>query len=196
MKRRTVNRIVSLVVAVATLISVMPVTAITVSADGIRENGQAEPTLTPAEAVEKEMASRNPIKKDRAEVTDAKYAVYVDGKLYKKGEFEEIWKLAMELAPRATEDPTHGNGDQHESVEFVLYTDTAYNGTWFSEKTMTISNKKITIDLNGHILKRTDKGSVIKVKNNAALTVMDSAPEKKPLVTAPQSAASAAISEK
>ena len=184
MKRRTVNRIVSLVVAVATLISVMPVTAITVSADGNRENGQAEtmvaePTLTPAEAVEKEMASRNPIKKDRAEVTDAKYAVYVDGKLYKKGEFEEIWKLAMELAPHATEDPTHGNGDQHESVEFVLYTDTAYNSTWFSEKTMTISNKKITIDLNGHILKRTDKGSVIKVKNNAVLTVMDSAPEKK-----------------
>lgn len=183
MKHKIINRVISLVIAVATLIGVVPMTSITVWADGLKKDDSKEYTidekpLTPSETVEKEMAARNPITKDRSEGNDAKYAVYVDGKLHDKGEFSEMWKLAMELAPYAVEDADHSNGDKKKLVEFVLYTDIEYNGKTFSEKTMTVSNKKITIDLNGHVLKRTDGGSVIKVTDNAVLTIMDSDPTK------------------
>ena len=174
MKHKITNRIISLVIAVATLIGVVPMTSITVWADGLKKNDGKEYTidekpLTPSEIVEKEMASRNPITKDRVE-DDLGFAVYVDGKFHAKGSFSEMWKLAMDLAPYAVDTTGNDNGDKAELVEFVLNMDIEYNKLWFVEQTMTVSNKKITIDLNGNVLRRVDGGSVIKVTDNAVLS--------------------------
>ena len=183
MKHKVINRIISLVIAVATLVSVMPGMSLTVLADGLlKDNAEEfiadEKPLTPSEIVEKEMAARNPITKDRSEGETGPYAVYVDGEFRAKGGFSDMWNLAMELAPYAVDETGRANEGKPELVEFVLYIDVAYDKTWFGEETMTVSKKKFTIDLNGHVLRRTDKGSVIKVTKNAVLTIMDSNPTK------------------
>lgn len=180
MKHSILNRIISLVIAIAIMIGVVPMTAIKVLAADTKKAGATveETQMTPADVVAKEVAARNPITKDRSEGAAGPYAVYVDGKFRANGQFSDMWNLALSLAPYVVEDAEHSNYGKAELVEFVLYFDMAYHEKWFGEKTMTIDNKKITIDLNGHLLRRTDGGTVIHVKNNSVLTIMDSNPTK------------------
>lgn len=184
MKHKIVNRILSLVIAIATLIGVVPMTTITVWAAEINENKSANTTvagekpLTPAETIQKEMSERKPITADRSEGAAGPYAVYVDGKFRANGQFSDMWNLALQLAPNAKKDSSQSGESKEPKVEFVLYFDMKYDSEWFGEGTMTVSNKKLTIDLNGHVLRRGDKGSVIKVTDAAVLTIMDSNPTR------------------
>ena len=180
MKHKILNRIISLVIAIAVMVGVMPMASISVLAAESKKAGTTveETQMTPADVVATEVDSRKPITADRSAANVGPYAVYVDGKLHAQGNFSDMWNLAMELAPYAVEDEEHSNAGKKELVEFVLCFDMRYKSDWFGEKTMTVSNKKITIDLNGHLLKRDDKGSVIKVTDHAVLTIMDSNPKR------------------
>ena len=185
---------ISAMLAIATLVSTAQIASVTVFADatsGFNAGYAGDPettvgsraALTPGEAIEAEMAARSPITKDRRAglATGSNYAVYIDGKLYYHGnEFYKVWNTAMDKAAYAAEDATHSNAGRYGTVEFVLYRDIKYDASWFGEGTMTVSNRILTIDLNGHILSRVDDGgSVIHVTENSRLTIMDSDPGRK-----------------
>ena len=57
-------------------------------------------------------------------------------------------------------------------MEFVL------NKDWTDAETLSISNKKITVDLNGHLLSTKEGALVFKVKDNSVVTIMDSNPNQ------------------
>lgn len=193
MNKKILMKLISVILAIATLVSASQITLVTAFADetsdtkaetniDLETTVEPEMELTVNEVIEMEMAARSPVTKDRSEGerTGGLYAVYVDGMLYAQGEeFKVVWDLAMDKAAYVVEDKEHSNEDRSENVELVLYTDVIYTNKLFSEGTMTVSNRKLTIDLNGHILGRSDKGgSVIHVTNNSKLTIMDSDPNK------------------
>lgn len=185
MKHKILTKMISMILTIAMLIGAVQLTVITAFADETGENSSEVGTvpeskkLTPAEAILKEMAERKAVTKDRSENTVGPYAVYIDGKFHANGKFYEMWNLAMDKAAYVVEDASHKNTGRYDTVEFVLYEDMYYKADWFGEKTMTISNRKLTIDLNGHLLQRVDQsGSVIKVTNNSILTIMDSNPTR------------------
>lgn len=194
MKKTILMKLISAMLAIATLVSTTQFTSVTVFADATSgfgaglagdpaTTGGAQVVLSPGEAIEAEMAARSPITKDRGAglATGSNYAVYIDGELYYHGnEFYKVWNTAMDKAAYAAEDATHSNAGRYGTVEFVLYRDIKYDDSWFGEGTMTVSNRIFTIDLNGHILRRVDDGgSVIHVTKNSKLTIMDSDPGRK-----------------
>ena len=179
MKQKVLKRVVSLLVAVATLVCAVPITEITVFAAGGDSNeieqGAAGGNLTAGQVIEKEMAARTPIKKDRSQIAAASQAaVYDNGVLVDQGEFSEMWNLAMSLASDVTGDGA--NSGKSKNIEYVLNRDMWYDSTWFSEGVMTISNKYFTIDLNGHMILRDDHGSVVAIIDQSVVTIMDSNP--------------------
>lgn len=180
MKQKFLTKALSVLLAAIMMVSVVPMAAITSLADeaGAATTGSAvESTLTPAEAIEKEMAERSTITKDRSAGEPGPYAVFVDGELYASGEFYKVWNMALDKAAFIVEDEEHSNVGRSRNVEFVLYADMMYKSDWFSEETMTISNRLLTIDLNGHLLWRLDQGgSVIKVDDHSTVNIMDSNP--------------------
>lgn len=183
MKNKLSIRIISAIFALAIMVGSLPLTAFTAYADEagtdeVTETAVKEPT--PAEVIEKEMAERSPIVKDRTQIkATSKAAVYVDGKLVAEGGFSEMWNRAMELAPNISKNNTKAEIEKMATVEYVLNENFSYNKKSFSEKTMTVTGKKFTIDLNGFILSRSDEaGSVIKVLDYAVLTIMDSNPKQ------------------
>ena len=183
MKKNIALRILSVVLVFAMLVCAIPMTAITAFAaesDGTESTVEPEKVLTPAEAVEKEMAERSTITKDRSQIKDgSEAAVYNNGKLHAEGSFSEMWKVALELAEYVKTDKDHSNTGKSGTVEFVLNKDLVYDKAILGKSDMTVSNQKITIDLNGHILSRSTSGSVISVDKGAVLTIMDSAPTRK-----------------
>ena len=185
MKHKILTKTLSVILATIMLVSSFHLSAITLLADDTQTSTkyaiQSAPTTTTATLMA-EMAARSPIKKDRSAGAAGPYAVYVDGELRKTGEFSEVWNLAMDLAAYVKTDEEHSNQGRSQNVEFVLYYDMRYDASWFGEDTMTISNRIFTIDLNGHLLHRTDKdGSVIQVTDNSILTIMDSDPTREHL---------------
>lgn len=186
MKKTVFTKVISAALTIAMLLGSVQLTAITAFAkehieanSNVSATKNAEIALTSAEAIEKEMAGRHAITKDRSAISaNSQAAVYVDGVLYKEGGFSEMWNVAMDRAAYAdTTKADVSNYGRSTSVEYVLNMNFRYNSSWFSEKTMTVANKIFTIDLNGHILERfDDNGSVIIVKDNSVLTIMDSNP--------------------
>ena len=183
MKQSITARLISLVLVFMMVMTAVPLTAITAFAADI---GSAETTgaaavpekeLTPAEVIKKEMAERSPIASDRSQIgSNSEAAVYRDGKMIKEGAFLEMWKAALDLAEYVKTDASHVNTEKSGTVELVLNQDVKYDKSSLTEKTLTVSNKKLTIDLNGYLLHRTDaSGSVIIIKNNSVVTIMDSA---------------------
>lgn len=187
MKQKIAKKIVSVVLVLAMVMCTVPVTEIATFASDMSNTDTTgttvadEKELTAAEAIEKEVAERNAIKKDRSKIKkNSQAAVYYDGVLYKEGDFSSMWNTAMDLAAYVNLGKGESNDGRVRTVEFVLNKDMLYDATWFGEETMTISNKIFTIDLNGHLLHRKDKdGSVIKVTKGSILTIMDSNPTKK-----------------
>ena len=184
MKQSIATKIISVMLAIIMAVISLPLTAFAADTKATTAGTTASAEQTKKqteEELKKEMADRAPVTKDRSAIGDSYFAVYVDGALHSKSnEFSDMWNLAMELAPYAVEDDTHKNNGNKRNVEFVLNHDIKYNNSWFGEKAMTVSNKKLTIDLNGYLLHRTreNNGSVIKVKNNSILTIMDSNPTR------------------
>ena len=183
MKRKILTKTVSVLLAAIMLFGSLNLASVTtVFADETNKaetNAIAKAPVTTTATLMAEMATRSPIKKDRSAGAAGPYAVYVDGELRKTGQFSEVWNLAMDLAAYVKTDEEHSNEGRSKNVEFVLYYDMRYDASWFGEETMTISNRIFTIDLNGHLLHRTDKdGSVIKVTDNSILTIMDSNPTR------------------
>ena len=176
MKKNIALRILSVVLVFAMLVCAIPMTAITAFAaesDGTESTVEPEKVLTPAEAVEKEMAERSTITKDRSQIKDgSEAAVYNNGKLHAEGSFSEMWKVALELAEYVKTDKDHSNTGKSGTVEFVL------NKDWTDAETLSISNKKITVDLNGHLLSTKEGALVFKVKDNSVVTIMDSNPNQ------------------
>lgn len=181
MKNRFLTRILSLTLSLLVLVSTIPLTAIVAFAGGSSAEEENKNELPRIEAVEREMADRAPITKDRSEIKASSVAaVYVDDKLVYEGGFSPAWNTAMEYAPNISEESTPAEIKEMSTVEFVLNRDIHYDYTWFGEETMTVSGKKFTIDLNGHLLNRTDAdGSVIIVTEYSVLTIMDSNPYTK-----------------
>ena len=183
MKQSILKKVISAILTVAMLLSSVQLTVITVLAEETDNNTQTAPEekkLTLSESIEKEMAERSPITKDRSAISQASQAaVYVDGKLYKQGDFSSMWNAAMDVAAYVNPGEGQSNHGRYETVEYVLNWNMLYDKTWFGEKTMTISNKYFTIDLNGHVLRRTDEGgSVIRILDNSVVTIMDSDPDR------------------
>ena len=145
-------KLISTVLVIATLVSTAQLALVTAFADetsdteaetniDLETTVEPEIELTLAESIEKEMAERSAVTKDRSEgeQTGGLYAVYVDGELYAQGEeFKVVWYLAMDKAAYVVEDKEHSNKDRSENVEVVLYTDAIYTNKWFSEGTMTV----------------------------------------------------------
>ena len=169
MKQTILMRICSVALVLAMLMCITPMTVFA---------AEQSAALTPAETIEKEMAERSTITKDRSQIKDgSEAAVYNNGVLYQEGSFVEMWKIAIDLAQYVRTDDNHHNTEKSGTVEFVLNDDVKYDATWFAEKTMTVSNKKLTIDLNGHLLYRNDQdGSVIIITDSSIVSIMDSNP--------------------
>ena len=183
MKQKVFIKVISTVLTLTMLLSAVQLTAITVLAEETDNNESLSPSekrLKLFESIEKEMAERPYITKDRSAISEkAQAAVYVDGKLYKEGDFSPMWNVAMELAAFVKKGDQSNNG-KYKTVEYVLNKNFRYDSSWFGEGTMTVSNKYFTIDLNGHVLERWgDNGSVISVINGSVLTIMDSNPTSK-----------------
>ena len=188
MKQKITIRIVSVILAVIMLTGVIPMSTLTAFAEetGKTESKTTEITetkeeLTPGERIEKDMAAREPIVKDRTGISDkSQAAVYENGKLVAQGDFVQMWKRALELAPKITKDTDTNSIKGLKTVEFVLNENLVYKKATFSEKTMTIAGRKLTVDLNGFQLGRSDKGgSVIHIKDYSVVTIMDSNPTSK-----------------
>ena len=181
MKRSIFTKLISTVLALVMLIGSVQITAITafaVETDKNTSTTSTEKELSLSESIEKEMAERPYITKDRSAISaNVQAAVYVDGKLYKEGDFSPMWKAAMEVAAYVNEPSYNSNSGRYTTVEYVLNQDYRYISANFDEGTMTVSNKYFTIDLNGHVLERSgSNGSVISVINGSVLTIMDSNP--------------------
>ena len=152
MKQKIAKKIVSVVLVLAMVMCTVPVTEIATFASDMSSKDTTgttddEKELTLAEAIEKEVAERNAIKKDRSKIKkNSQAAVYYDGGLYKEGDFSSMWNTAMDLAAYVNLGKGESNDGRVRTVEFVLNKDMLYDATWFGEETMTISNKIFTID--------------------------------------------------
>ena len=180
MKKTILVKIMSTALALVMLLSSVQLTALTVfAADTTNDKTTSTAKeLTLFESIEKEMEERSTITKDRSAIkAQSQAAVYVDGKLYKEGNFSPMWNVAMDLAAYVNAPSNNSNSGRYTTVEYVLNQNFRYDSSWFSEGTMTVSNKYFTIDLNGHVLERSgSNGSVISVINGSVLTIMDSNP--------------------
>lgn len=202
MKRNLTTRIVSLMIAVVLFVLAIPMTAVASTAtdpsakttDGLADTA---PQLTRAEALEKEMAEREAVTKDRSKIhSDSEAAVYVNGELKHQGSFRDMWAKAIALAPITVESTNPAPGYDYkkfskskiaalDEVEFVLnkdiHFDYQYSGPYKSGA-LDVASRKLTIDLNGCMLRRTDfdselySGSVINIVNGSVVTIMDSNP--------------------
>lgn len=181
MRKTILTKILSAVLAVIMMVGALPLTYI--NAFAAENDNNPEMTLPKEEvslnaSIEKEMAERPYITKDRSAIkSTSQAAVYVDGKLYQEGNFSPMWNVAMELAAFVKEG-NQSNKGRYKTVEYVLNMDFCYDSSWFGEGTMTVSNRYFTIDLNGHLLWRDDHGSVISVIDQSVVTIMDSNPTK------------------
>ena len=159
MKQKRLTTICAIVLALAMLMGTVPLTAVVALAADTKTTGQAaasQKKLTPAETVQKEMSERSAITKDRSQIkASSEAAIYHDGNLCAEGTFAEMWNSAVELAAYVKTDKNHSNNGKFGTIEFVL------NKDWKGETgTLSISNKKITVDLNGHLL-YTKKGAAV-----------------------------------
>lgn len=182
MKKTILTKVISTALAIVMLLSSFQLTAITAFAAETANNNvttSTEKELTLFESIEKEMTERSTITKDRSAINSkSQAAVYVDGKLYKEGDFSPMWDAAMDVAAYVQEPSYNSNRGRYTTVEYVINQDFCYDSSLFGEGTMTVSNKYFTIDLNGHVLERWgDNGSVISVINGSVLTIMDSNPK-------------------
>lgn len=153
------------------------------------------------ESIYKEMDARKAITKDRSAIKpESEAAVYVNGELKHEGSFRDMWKKAMDLAPMTAKDVlVPGNYyetvpfpeseiEAADEVEFVLNKDIHFDYKYeFSDYYyhwggLYIWARKLTIDLNGHLLRRTDfdselySGSVLHIYAYSRVTIMDSSP--------------------
>lgn len=182
MKKVIRTKLIALALALVMLAGALPGTLIaSFAAEAGEETSAAltkEQILAASDAYVAEAANRTGVVKDRSAIPlGAQAAVYVDGELIYSGMFSPAWNKAMEKAPSVSAGYSEEGIAALPTVEFVLNGHIFYDKTWFSEKTMTIAGKKLTIDLNGYVIKRTDTGySVINVKDHAVVTIMDSRP--------------------
>ena len=185
MKRKILTKIISMLLTIAMLVGTLQLTLITAFAtgDGINQKtttaSVAQPTeLSGADIIKQELAERTPIVKSRTGIkSTSEAAVYKDGVLFDQGGFSSMWNVAMDLASDVTGDRAN-DGNKSRNVEYVLNMDFEYDESWFSEGTMTISNKYFTIDLNGHMILRDDHGSVVAIIDQSVVTIMDSNPSR------------------
>lgn len=178
MKRHILTKITAFLLASVMLASMVPGIVISSLAAEIRNSrASKEEILSASDALIREAESRQGVVKDRSAIPEkAQAAVYVGNTVY-SGDFSAMWNLAMEKAPKVSEKDSQEAIAAMPTVEFVLNADLHYNKNTFSEKTMTVSGKKLTIDLNGYEIYREDHaGSVIKVNKYSVLTIMDSNP--------------------
>ena len=183
MKKTILIKAISTALVLVMLLNSIQLVAVTAFAAEATNNETTSTAkeLTLFESIEKEMEERSTITKDRSAIkAQSQAAVYVDGKLYKEGDFSPMWNVAMELAAYVdTSGINGGNLGRYTTVEYVLNRDFNYDSSWFGEGTMTVSNRYFTIDLNGHVLRRWgDNGSVISVIKGSVLTIMDSDPTR------------------
>ena len=180
MKKTILAKIISTALALMMLLSAVQLTVVTAFAAETDNNALTSEQKRVAlfKSIEKEMEERSTITKDRSAISaNSQAAVYVDGKLYKEGDFSPMWKVAMDLAAYVNAPSINSNSGRYTTVEYVLNQDYRYTSANFDEGTMTVSNKYFTIDLNGHVLERSgSNGSVISVINGSVLTIMDSNP--------------------
>ena len=177
MKYNILKRTISAILALAMLLSVAQMMTVTTLAADKTVVDAAKVTLTGEDIIKQELAARVPITKDRSEIKESSQAaVYKDGELYDQGDFSPMWNVAMGLAADAKGDNAN-DPTKSRTIEYVLNKDLWYDASWFSEETMTISNKVFTIDLNGCLLYRKDgAGRVIMIDNGSIVTIMDSKP--------------------
>ena len=178
MKRNVLTKIVSVILVSAMLAGVIPGTAVAaVAAEAVARKATEKDILAASDELIREAESRQGVVKDRSKIPSwAQAAVYVGDTVY-SGAFSPMWNLAMEHAPTLTKEYSKEAIEAMPTVEFVLNTNLYYDETWFGEKTMTVTGKKLTIDLNGHAIYRKDHaGSVIHVNGYSVLTIMDSNP--------------------
>lgn len=186
------KKIISVFLAIVMLASAMPLSSLTVIAAESTEASKTDgsnSTLTLSQQIEKEMAAREAITKKREGMNaDSEAAVYVDGVLKFQGAFRDAWNKTHSYAPKIKDDYTSAEINALPVVEFVLNKDITYSSNVtklgnFGRGALRVSQKKITIDLNGHILRRTrttDTGkyldSVMWFDDDAIVTIMDSNP--------------------
>ena len=126
MKKTILTKVISTVLTLVMVLSSVQLTAVTVFAAETDNNA-----LTPEQkrvalfqSIEKEMEERSTITKDRSAISaNSQAAVYVDGKLYKEGDFSPMWKVAMDLAAYVTAPSINSNSGRYTTVEYVLNKD-------------------------------------------------------------------------
>ena len=183
MKHNIFKRAISAVLALTMLVGVVQMMDVTSFAADTKKPqtvvDAAKVTLTGEDIIKQELAARVPVTKDRSAINaNSEAAVYKDGEIYDQGGFVDMWKLAISLAVDGSGDGAN-NGAKSRTVEYVLNKDLSYKGSAFGGDSMTVSNKVLTIDLNGCMIYRTDgSGRVLMIDGGSKVTIMDSKPSQ------------------
>ena len=127
MKKTILIKAISTALVLVMLLNSIQLVAVTAFAAEATNNETTSMAkeLTLFESIEKEMEERSTITKDRSAIkAQSQAAVYVDGKLYKEGDFSPMWNVAMELAAYVdTSGINGGNLGRYTTVEYVLNRD-------------------------------------------------------------------------
>ena len=133
MKKTILIKAISTALVLVMLLSSIQLAAVTVFAVETTNNEttSTKKELTLFESIEKEMEERSTITKDRSAIkAQSQAAVYVDGKLYKEGDFSPMWDVAMELAAYVKASSINSNNGRYTTVEYVLNQDFRYDSSY------------------------------------------------------------------
>lgn len=201
MRKIDFKKILSAILVVVMLVTALPLTTIAafaqdkateISNSAANDKAAEEAALaalTPAQSIEKEMSERVAVTKTRttAMKSSSEAGVYVDGTLVYEGKFKDTWRKALSYAPQVSSKDSKEKIDAMKEVEFVLNKDITFESTYglsdnFENGAMYVAHQKVTIDLNGHILRRGESrtspyaDSVIWINDHSVVTIMDSNP--------------------